>query len=110
MAAALTSWYDSRMQEIRCLVGKHRELAIEHRDVDPAGRACVLLPTERREQADRRVEAGAEIADGYARTHRVSVCFTGQAHATRDRLHDHVVRRVLAIWAVLAEAADRAPD
>ena len=69
-----------------------------------------MPPIKCRKDAHDRVGAGSQIADRNARAHGAPVLLSRQAHAAGQRLHDHVVGRLVAIRAVLAETADRGID
>ena len=73
-------------------------------------RPVARAPVQRREHRGRGVHAGRQVGDRDAGTHREALALAGQAHAAGERLHDDVVGRLVAVGAVLPEAADRAPD
>lgn len=110
MAAALTARDVPGFQEVGALVGEHGHQAVEHGDVDEFALAGFLDVVECSEDADDRVEARGQVADGDAGAHGASLLLTGQAHAAGECLDDHVVGGQVLVRASLAEAGDGGPD
>jgi hypothetical protein len=74
----------------------------------------LLAMSQRRENRDGRVQAGHQIGNrdaGFLRsTAGTIVALAGDRHEARHRLDDEVVTGTVFVWAVLAEAGDRAID
>jgi hypothetical protein len=104
MIAPLRPRHLARQQVIRRLIDQHRNLAVEHRDVDIGADALVARPLQCRKRPDHRIHAGREIAERNAGAHRRAAALAGDAHAAGHGLRDDVVGRAVAIRTVLAEA------
>src|SRR5215471_18349217 len=110
MAASLWSRYPSGSEIVRRLVGKHGDLAVQHRNVDQLAYAGVTSLFERREDADYGIHARADVGEWNAGTHGLAALFSRQAHATGQRLHRHVVGGTEPIRPILAETGNGAID
>jgi hypothetical protein len=89
---------------------EQRDQTVEHRDIDVSTDARSLPLVERRERAERAVEAGHEIAEADRRTRRTPADRTGRGHQTRHPLDEQVIGGQVAHWPVLAEAGDADDD
>src|SRR6266540_366419 len=90
-------------REIRSgLPHRERHGRLEHRDIDELPATVAHADGERRQNADRRVEAGHEIGDRYADLHRRPVLRAGHAHQAAHRLHDDVERGSIRVRPVEA--------
>src|SRR6266542_2642278 len=79
-------------------------------DLDALPHARRVPLNESGEDADRRVEAGAGVAETGLGADRRSVRCAGEAHDAPHRLGDHLEAVVTGVGAVTAEALDRGGD
>ena len=79
------------------LVGQHRHLATQHRDVDVAPFATALTVKERGDDGVGGKHAAADIGDRHAEPGRGAARMPGNAHHAARALHDQVVGRALVI-------------
>src|SRR6185503_7316020 len=87
-------------EELARLPDCERDRRLVHRDVDKLSAAVTLADAQRREDADRRVEASGEVGDRHADLHRRPTLLTRHAHQTAHRLDDDVECRPLGVWPV----------
>ena len=87
-----------------------RDLAVEHADVDHLAFAAALALVQRGQDADRRVQAGGDVALRDAGPHRRPARLAGDAHDAAHALDDDVERRPVAVGPRLAEAGGRGVD
>ena len=110
MPAALGRRHHPVDQVIPGLITQHRDLTIQHRDIDLAATPGTGTLDQCGLNADDGEHACRQVPERDAGAHGQPAVFASQAHAARQRLHDHVVGRVVPIRAILAEAGNAAPD
>src|SRR5262249_23744384 len=81
-----------------------------HRDVDVLPGAGPLTFEQGRGDRGGRELPGAQVGERNARAYRPATDLAGDAHATGQRLHDHVVRRPPGVRPVLPETGDSTSD
>ena len=110
MCVADGEWVLARQEMHGGHVVEHRDLAVEHRDVDvltaARHRACI----QRRQHPDGAENAAAEIADRESGAHRPAFRRPRNRHVAARRLRHHVVCRPLGCGPGFAEPGDRARD
>ena len=98
---------DQIVQRLEC---QRADGGIDQSGVDVAAAAGLFPPRQRREDADRRIDAGENIGDRHADAQRRSVGGAGQTHDAAHALGHQIVTRPRCIRAGLAEAGHRAVD
>ena len=93
-------------EDVDELVGDERERRLVEREVERPPLALV----QRRDDRERRPDAGADVDQRDADPHRVPVGLAGDAHDPRRRLHQRVVARLGGERPVAPEGADRRVD
>ena len=81
----------ARDQIVHRLVGEHGHLRIEQRHVDMAALPVASRSAQRRQDRDRRIEAGEDIGEGDADLLRLAGGLAGQVHDPAHALDDEVV-------------------
>ena len=88
------------------LVRKQRQSSLVEREIERAADSLV----ERRDDCERRPDAGADVDQRGADAHRRPIRLAGHAHDPRRRLHQRVVAGLRCERPAPAERADRAVD
>ena len=91
-------------------VAEHRDLHVEHRDVDLLPHAGPVAGDDRRQDAQRARHAAAEVAVQRTRPHGRAVGVAGHAHHARVGLDAGVERRPVSPRACEPVAGNRAGD
>ena len=86
---------------------EHAHGAVEHRQIEIAAHPGPLPLPQGGADADRRVEAGQDIADRRADAGRLLGSVAREAHQAAAGLHDHVVGRLAGVGARAAESGGR---
>src|SRR5262245_27554269 len=92
------------------MIGQHRNLTFEQRGIDALSASGPVTRFEREQDTYRAEHARAEIRYRDAGSYRPASFLTGNAHAAREGLHEHVVRPVLGSRSVRSKATDSAVD
>src|SRR3990172_6705033 len=95
-------------QVVDSLIGEHRNLAVEHGDVDMLSLSAGTSPAQRSERRNSTVHTCNQVDDRWTSPDWRSTRLSGYAHRSRKSLHNHVVSRPARVGSVLTEAGDRA--
>ena len=97
-------------QIIERLERQRADGGIDQRSIDVAALAGLLAPRQRRQNADRRIDAGEDVGSRHADPHRRAVGVAGHAHDAADALRHEIVAGARRRRPGLAEAGHRAID
>ena len=98
---------DAGVQEERAHVREHLDHHVEHRYVEVLAPCRLTLAFDTGEDRDRREHSSEQVCDRDAHDHRWPPGFPHDRHVSGHRLEDQVVRREVAVGALLPEARDR---
>ena len=99
-----------RLQPARGLEVEHEDLRLQQRGGDPLPFAGNFALVQRRQNAERAEQPGAEIGDRNADAHRALARQAGDRHQPAHALRDLIDAGPLAIRAVLTEAGNAGED
>src|SRR3982075_1199072 len=97
-------------QIAQSLVGEPPDLGVEQGCVDQAAAAGLLALSERRQDADHRIDAGEDVGHRNSDAGRLALRQASDIHDPAHALDQEVVTGARRVGAVLAEAGDRAID
>ena len=100
----------ARYRVARERILEHRDLAIEHRDIDVIADAVAVTHAQGRHDRNNAVKRGRQIADRYAASHRLTAGIAGDTHRAAERLRHDVVGGRRSLRSGLPEPGNRAQD
>ena len=110
VAVAHPPRHDPADQIARGLVGHHRDLRIEQRNVDLLALAGAFGMAQRGKDRDGGVHARGEVGHRHPDLERRTIGLAGHAHQPAHPLGEEIVAAARCIGAVLPETGDRAID
>jgi hypothetical protein len=102
--------HHARSDITACLVRERGERRCHQRHFDVLAGATRASRLDRRQDADRRVEAGDDVDERHADLQRSALAFAGDAHQSARGLDEQVVARQVAASWLRPETRDRCVD